>query len=79
MKCVESLPYNPGGCEWSLLDAFIPLFPHCAYFLNVAWPEAIAKVLFQTCDLLMPDQPGAFASTRSRHISTLDNTEENFI
>lgn len=66
------------GEECSLLDAFLPFFPQSSYFLNTGFPEAIAKVLFQTGDLLFaPDQPGALSSTPSQPASTLDNSREN--
>lgn len=66
--------------EECLLDVFLPFFCYCSYFLNTGCLEAIAiaKVLFQTCDLLFVlDQPGAFPSTCSQPTSTLDNTREN--
>lgn len=44
--------------------------------MKAGWPEAIAKVLFQTCDLFVADQPEAFSSTHSQSSSTLDNTRE---
>lgn len=57
---------------------FCTFFSQSSYFLNTGFPEAIAKVLFQTGDLLFaPDQPGALPSTPSQPASTLDDTREN--
>lgn len=72
-KKLLTIKHAQAGNQWTirniivlslwLFSVFLSLFSPFPSTLNICCPEAMAKVLFQTCDLMfVPDQPGAFHS-----------------